>query len=206
MHKSKPSLWKQIPSCWFDFQDIYDEAVQTASAGSVLVEVGSFWGQSAVYLAEAAKIADKDLRVYAVDSWSMNPNTDPWLFDKTSKTNVEPGVHAEHHDSLFETMAHFVDRTGLSPDPLRIMRMDSLEAADLFTGRSPLHFVFLDGNHSYEYLTRELMEWEPLISVAGGMIAGHDYHPGFPGVKKAVDEYFGRSQAVEVKGRSWIVR
>lgn len=198
----KPELWKTIPSTWFDFQDIYLEAVDSAPRGSSLIEVGSFWGQSAVFLAEAAKLAAKDLKVYCVDLFDMRPENNPPLFDPALGGGEQP-IHAQFHNSQFETFAHFVDSTRLSPDPLRIMRMASLEAASLFKDKQ-IHFLFLDGDHEYEYVLRELRTWG-LRMAPDGIMAGHDYTSEFHGVIEATTEYFGKDK-VEVKGKSWIVR
>ena len=203
METRKPELWKTIPSTWFDFQAIYDEAVETAPRGSLLVEVGSFWGQSAIYLAEAAKIANKDLRVYCVDTFNMRPENNPPLFD-VSLGGGEALIHAQYHQSQFETFAHFVDSTRLTPDPLRIMRMNSLEAAYLFGGdRHKIHMIFLDGDHEYGYVLKELLAWGQYVR-KGGIIAGHDWTEEFWGVQKAVEEVYGVGRA-EVQGRSWII-
>lgn len=212
--QQKPELYKAIPSDWSDFFPLYDEAVATAPRGSILIEVGSFWGKSAVYLAEAAKLADKDLRVYCIDVWAARPENNPGLFDPEhgARGHIEPQVHSQHHNSLFETFAHFVDATRLSPDPLRIMRMDSLEAAELFrclyAQDRGIHFIFLDDDHEYEHVKRELMVWEPLLS-KGGMIAGHDWTEEFDGVRRAVTEHFAAFGTGVVKvecERSWVVR
>jgi cephalosporin hydroxylase len=205
----KPELWKSIPSIWFDFQEIYDEAVATAPPGSLLVEVGSFWGQSAVYLAEAAKIADKGLKVYCVDLFNMRPENNPPLFNASVNPGLEPPIHAKFHQSQFETFAHFVDATRLSPDPLRMMRIESLEAAKFFSGVPDIHFLYLDGDHEYDYVAAELKAWFPLMR-ENGIIAGHDYTEEFDGVRRAVTEFFGPNgcrRVVRVEcGRSWIVR
>lgn len=208
----KPQLWKNIPSTWFNFQDIYDEAVRTAPPDAILVECGSFWGQSAIYLAEAAKIANEtrglDLRVYCCDLWDMRPENNPPLFDQMLGGS-ESKVHAQFHKSLFETFSHYVDETRLSPNPLRILRMESLEAVGAIrgiaraTGR-PVHFIFLDDDHDYDYVKQEIQWWVPLMS-AGGIIAGHDFTEEFDGVRRATREYFGADR-VEVQGSSWIVR
>ena len=212
----KPHLYEEIPSCWSDFFPIYDEAVATAPPGSILIEVGSFWGKSACYLAEAAKLADKQLRVYCVDPWAANPSNNPGMFDKAhgEAGHIEPQVHAQHHDSLFCAFAYFVERTGLSPDPLRVMRMESLEAADMFAGMKrrggDIHFIFLDGDHDYSYVIQELRAWGPLIA-RRGMIAGHDWTDEFAGVKQAVTEYAHIDLEDEMRisvecGRSWVLR
>jgi glycosyltransferase involved in cell wall biosynthesis len=57
---------------------------------------------------------------------------------------------------------------------------------------SDLDFVYLDADHSYEGLKSDISVWYEKVRV-GGIIAGHDYgHENFPGVKKAVDEFFSR--------------
>jgi cephalosporin hydroxylase len=208
-----PELYKTVPSEWSDFFPLYDEAVATAPRGSILIEVGSFWGKSAVYLAEAAKLADKDLRVYSIDIWAANASNNPGMFDPEhgAKGHIEPVIHAQHHDSLFETFAYFIEQTTprLSPDPLRIMRMDSLEAAELFrcvyAQERGIHFLFLDDDHEYAHLKRELEAWEPLMS-KGGIIAGHDVTEEFHGVEQAVREHFGEGNYTVECGRSWVVR
>jgi hypothetical protein len=51
-----------------------------------------------------------------------------------------------------------------------------------------LDLVFIDGNHSYEYVKEDIKLWLPKVR-AGGILSGHDYdHKLFPGVVKAVDE------------------
>ncbi|HUT93889.1 MAG TPA: class I SAM-dependent methyltransferase [Thermoguttaceae bacterium] len=46
--------------------------------------------------------------------------------------------------------------------------------------------VFIDGNHSYEYVKKDIISWRPTIR-PGGFLAGHDYL-NKRGVRKAVDE------------------
>jgi len=217
--KRKPELYKAVPSEWSDFFDIYDEAVETAPPGSALVEVGSFWGKSAIYLAEAAKIADKGLRVYCIDTWTMTPANNPSLFDPEhgARGHIEPVVHARYNNNLFETFAHFVSESGLSPDPLRIMRMDTFEAAQMFTAMTNcnpsaweqrIHFVFLDNDHEYEHVIREIPAW---LRCSPTIIAGHDYTEEFDGVRRAVDQYWPKTadrhaDKAQIQGKSWIVR
>ena len=196
--KPKPTLWRNIPSIWFDFQSIYDEAVERAAPGSSLVEVGSFWGQSALYLAEAAKIADKGLKVYCVDVWSR---------DFTNPDGDEGRIEARHHGSLFETFAYYIEQSGLTAADLRVLRMDSLEAAELFLCTN-VSFVFLDNNHEYDHVCRELDFWWDIVKYTG-FIAGHDWTDEFHGVKEAVTEFCDQNATnttLELKGKSWILR
>ena len=62
--------------------------------------------------------------------------------------------------------------------------------------------VWLDGNHNYEVVKKELEIYDPLAKL---MICGHDYgHRDLPGVKKAVDEFYGgRVMAADNFWRVW---
>lgn len=60
------------------------------------------------------------------------------------------------------------------------------------------HFdlVYLDADHSYDAVMKDLAAWRPKIR-AGGTLCGHDYMDGVReegvfGVKQAVNEFFGR--------------
>ena len=50
-------------------------------------------------------------------------------------------------------------------------------------------FIFIDAAHSYEAVRQDIGDWLPKVK-PGGSFMGHDYHPSFPGVSKAVDEAF----------------
>lgn len=52
-----------------------------------------------------------------------------------------------------------------------------------------LDFVFIDAQHDYESVKRDIKLWLPKIK-EGGFISGHDYQPRFPGVIQAVQESF----------------
>lgn len=55
-----------------------------------------------------------------------------------------------------------------------------------------LDFVYIDADHSYTGVSEDISLWFNKVE-DGGIIAGHDYgHPNFPGVEKAVHEFFDR--------------
>lgn len=51
---------------------------------------------------------------------------------------------------------------------------------------SPLDFVYIDGNHGYEYVKTDLETYFPLVK-EGGVLAGHDMNG--PGVNRALAEF-----------------
>lgn len=52
----------------------------------------------------------------------------------------------------------------------------------------PLDFVYIDGNHNYEYVKRDIENYYPLVKPTG-IIGGHDYTRDFSGVGKASREF-----------------
>ncbi len=57
--------------------------------------------------------------------------------------------------------------------------------------------VFLDGDHSYSTVMRDINKAIELTQ-GSGLICGHDYnHSLFPGVKEAVDTFFGEIEITE---------
>ena len=75
-----------------------------------------------------------------------------------------------------------------------ILRAFSADAAWVVPDKS-LDFVFIDGNHFYPYVSKDIDLWTRKVRF-GGLVAGHDYlaHPKTGekwGVVEAVDERFG---------------
>jgi len=190
--------WQDVPG-YFDFGDIYDLAVEEAEDGDALVEVGAWFGRSSLYMAQRIKDSGKDLRFYTVDKWHRyHENEHLFAPDAT-------GTHAElirRHGSPFQVFAHFLEQSGLA-DYVRVMRMGSAEARPFFDTGS-LRMVYIDGDHTAE-ACREDLRWDIKVQ-RGGIFAGHDYCPEWPGVARAVDEVLKPHFPVEIRGNSWFVR
>jgi len=66
--------------------------------------------------------------------------------------------------------------------------MFSMEAINEFEDES-LDFVYIDGNHRFDFVIRDIIEWNRKVKI-GGIIAGHDYKSRkCIGVNQAVDAY-----------------
>ena len=174
---------------WFTYPRLYKEMVEHFDDGAHFVEVGSWMGRSAAFMAVEIANSIKDIRFDCVDTWAgssehINPKspfyrpelTDPqWLFNQF-KTNLKPVLPL------------------VNP-----IRMTSLEASTLYPDGS-LDFVFIDASHEYEDVLDDIKAWMPKVKPTG-ILAGHDYHQ--KDVKKAVDEIFG---SVAEQEYCWVVR
>jgi hypothetical protein len=74
--------------------------------------------------------------------------------------------------------------------------------------KESLDFIYIDGDHSYKGVKKDLDIWFPKIK-KGGIMSGHDYgHSSHQGVKKAVDEFFiNKNLKIDILGNEiWCVK
>jgi hypothetical protein len=69
-----------------------------------------------------------------------------------------------------------------------IKKMLSVDAAKDIPDET-LDFVYIDGNHDYEFVRDDINAWYPKVK-SGGVISGHDFElDAYPGIVKAVNEF-----------------
>jgi len=73
------------------------------------------------------------------------------------------------------------------------LRKTSETAIKELQEEKPFDFVYIDGNHSYEFVKKDLTLYYPLIR-ENGLIGGHDYTPFYEPVMRAVNEFAEESK------------
>ena len=122
---------------------------------------------------------------------------DPWK----SITDIPARWHAAPQDKMDAIYNDVV--SDFSPDNrVEIIRKLSDDAASDIEDGS-LDWIYIDGNHSYEFVKSDLENWWPKLK-SGGALCGDDYQEGEYQVKdldfgivKAVDEF--RSNTVNIE-------
>ena len=188
---AKPSLdeWRalktKIPG-WFTYARTYDRAVAEAADGAIFVEVGSWKGRSAYYMASRIKQSGKRIRFCCVDHWRGSP-----------EHQQDPDVVA---GTLYDTFLRNVADVRAYLEPMRLSSLDA--AAQFAVGSCAL--VLIDASHEYEDVRADIAAWWPKVAL-GGTLAGDDYD--WPGVQRAVDEAFGaRVEKIgDIERRHWRV-
>lgn len=61
----------------------------------------------------------------------------------------------------------------LKPYDARFLRYSSAEAVGKFKPQS-IDFVYIDGNHDFEFVVNDIIYWSRIVR-PGGIVAGHDY-------------------------------
>jgi predicted O-methyltransferase YrrM len=183
-------FYQQIGEDWFDYAEFYKEVVAKFPTGSHFVEVGSWRGRSASFMAVEILNSGKKIRLDCIDHWILGPeNYAAHLFDF-------PIEFLDDRDWLYK---QFLLNTSPVSEIVRPIRLESTTAASLYEDSS-LDFVFIDATHEEADVNRDLDAWLPKVK-SGGIISGHDY--SWTGVKNPVNKRFRDS--VRRKGECWIV-
>lgn len=154
---------------------------EAAVAYPVIIEVGSWKGRSTKAMAAATKGT-----VYAIDNWSGSANPEDYTTIKVNQQGAI-GVYREFLTNLSDEIASA---------KCRPLFMDSaLAASFLKSSGLEADMIFIDGDHEYDIVKRDILLYRPLLR-KGGLFCGHDYVRSNPGVIKAVNEFVAKPKVV----------
>jgi len=135
---------------------------------------------------------------------------DPWEFQPSFPNRMYGGKKAASQDDMDAIFSRVQQKIGIQ-DNVNIVRKKSHEAAKVLPERS-LDWVYIDGNHFYEYVKQDLKYYYTIVK-EGGYIAGDDYDWGpnfdFP-VRSAIHEFICLKsynvEIVTVKNGQFVLR
>lgn len=163
----------KFPEGFFSVPDIlcYRKLVNQLPNNSILVEIGTWYGRSLCSLFDI--ILCKNLEVYAVDNFKGSEYENTLTSKLAKKNNVK------------QILVSNIEKYGLDNN---IKVIESISYDSSFFDKKA-NMVFIDADHTYESLSKDICAWLPKI-VHGGTISGHDYSNSFLGVKRCVEEKF----------------
>jgi predicted O-methyltransferase YrrM len=136
-------------------------------------EIGVAHGFNVVYFLDALPTLKK---LYAIDPFL--------LYDKDGLRQGSPGIFlSQNNADNIKNM--FVKNIQPYGNRVEFIQASSEEVFDQFADNY-LDYVFIDGEHSYESVAKDIKNYYNKVKT-GGIIAGHDY--SWPGVQHAVFEF-----------------
>jgi len=158
---------------WFNYSNFYNEVAEKKYR--VLVELGTWKGYSIMYLAKKLKQQNYDFDLYGVD-----------LFDDSKIHELEGNDYLKPQIKyLWDVYNENLVRSNVR-EVVKDIKKNSWEAANEFEDES-VDFIFIDADHKYESVVKDIQAWLPKLKV-GGVMSGHDFTQPTAGVKKAVEE------------------
>jgi hypothetical protein len=135
-------------------------------------EIGVWKGHGAEVILKNPSVK----RVYLIDPYEKA--------EEFKECELKPS-HFEF-DTQGEYKLEAIDRTKKQSERAWFIFARSTEAAKVIDEK--LDFVYIDGNHLFDYVMLDLIYWTRKVR-KGGIVAGDDYAASNKGVGKAVDAY-----------------
>lgn len=172
----------KLPRGWFYGEDIkeYRRLIEDVPEGGTIGELGCAAGRSLCSVSDIVK--RKKLNVIVVDTFEGTVN------------ERAPGQGPDDYIDEFKDNAK---RFGME---VVAIKKTTDEAIKMF-GNNTFDLLFIDADHAYEAVRRDLNNWTSKVK-KGGTISGHDYNNGF-GVSKAVNETWNN---IRLGGSVWSKR
>jgi len=145
----------------------------------IMIEIGSYMGESTMMFASSGIFK----KIYAIDP-----------HDGDEKFNKKYNITWDWVKTQYQINTRHFKNISLISDY-------SYNVDYLFDDNS-IDFIYIDGNHSYESVKKDLKLYLPKIK-NNCVIAGHDYSPQHQGVMDAVDEVLGKPN-LTFPDSSWI--
>jgi predicted O-methyltransferase YrrM len=123
-------------------------------------EIGVRTGAYSKYLVENSNLTI----LFSIDPWETNPE----LRDRAK--------------AMYATACE-----NLKNSRCKMLKNYNEKIVDEFKNES-FDFVYIDAQHDYDSVKKDIANWYPKLT-SGGCLAGHDYCDGWPGVKRAVNEF-----------------
>lgn len=161
-------------------------------------EVGVWKGETSAALLQSLP----DCTLHLVDTWAA------WEVGSTyhDAHKIMGDLTAEQWEEIYRTAVRNVKQIMFSR--YQIHRKTS-ELASQEIKDEELDFVFLDANHTYEEILKDIELWTPKVR-RRGLVMGHDYQGrndkiGIWGVSRAVHATFGEENVISKPGRIWAI-
>jgi len=165
-------------------ESVRDDLLQKMGRGKVCAEIGVFRGD----FSERILLLARPSRLHLIDRWKYEA-------DATYEQSLYGSSHASGQpamDGVFNSVRERFDQE-IQVRTVVLHRAPSEEAAAQFAD-DYFDWVYIDGNHLYEFVLRDLESYYPKVK-QGGYIAGDDYGvEGWwkDGVTRAVEEFAAR--------------
>lgn len=168
-------------------QDYAAEQIRLARQmdGIVAAEIGVWEGKHANYLSRKLDIET----FYLIDPYDAYEEYEEDKSDQIAMQKAREQAHRRLGDD--ESVVWIEEYSG--------------EAATKI--QEPLDYVYIDGNHGYEYVKSDLETYYPLLSDRG-IIAGHDFTGGGLGVVRAVADFAAENNLqlnLEARSSEWYI-
>lgn len=177
---------------WASHSGIFESAI-SFYIPSLIVEVGTWKGASAIHMAGICKSLGLSTEIVCVDTFlgSHEHYTEGWLSGRIR--NGRPDIYEQFLSNVIhEGMTEYV-----TPLP-----MDSVNACHLLRHlKAEPDIIYIDAGHDYESVSQDLRLYSELLRPKGMLIGDDWFHPP---VRRAVADTLGKVETYSNDKFYWI--
>ncbi len=127
-----------------------------------------------------------NLFLFLVDRWEVTPPGDSYFKGSRVMSRWDKNQWQSIYSRMTQNVKVFRGR-------YEILKMDTIEASKRFENDT-LDFVFIDSDHSFAGVCRDIDAWIPKVKM-NGIVFFHDYENGntFSKVREAIEDRLGQN-------------
>ena len=150
-------------------------------------EIGVYDGENAANILKHLFVK----KLYLIDPYQNYPE---YVESGDSKANQEKLENARNQ--AFQKLSKFKDK---------VVWINEISDTAYKKIPEKLDFVYIDANHNYEFVKKDIENYYPLIK-EGGVLAGHDIEPMWPGVLFAFTDFIReKNLPYRIIEEDWII-
>jgi predicted O-methyltransferase YrrM len=192
-----PSGNKEIPG-WNSNSEVFMKLIDEIRP-SIIFEVGTWLGASAINMAHHAKSISLDIKIYCVDTWLGAEE-----FWTTGKNDAERNLKIKngYPQIYFDFLSNVIEH-GMQDIIVPIPNTSHIGSIILSHYRLMADLIYIDGSHEYVDVKNDIQDYIPLLN-PGGIMFGDDMIT-WKDVGKAVEDSLGKD--IEIyQNNFWIFR
>lgn len=153
-----------------------------------VIEVGSWYGKSAIHMAELIREYTDDFEIVCVDTWLGS--FEHWANDGAFINGLKNGK-SDIYQHFLSNIVHKGLQNYITPFPI-----DSLNAAEFFKEKQiTADLVYIDAGHEYLSVKCDLYSYSEVVRPGGVMLGDDWFHEP---IKRAAYDTFTQEKIIEM--------
>jgi len=165
---------------WNSIHPVFGQLIDRTNPKTI-IEVGTWKGASALYMADLCHSKSLNSHIYCVDTWLGAVEFCTTLADTPERDLLLRNGYPQIYYQFISNVIHKGHQQRITPVP-----NTSLNAAKILAYHGvKAELIYIDGSHEYDDVKADIKAYLPLLK-PGGIMFGDDY--GWQGVQQAVNE------------------
>lgn len=165
---------------WNGSSEVFAELIEETKP-KLIIEVGTWKGQSAINMANFIKVNKYDTKILCVDTWLGALE----FWDSMAHTNERNLLLKNGYPQIYYQFLSNVIHSELQDIILPFPNTSDIAYKYFLKKQIKSELIYIDASHEEEDVYRDINNYFNLLST-GGIIFGDDYNNNWPGVKKSV--------------------